>query len=158
MDGRRHVDHTRRSTIPRLARRAASCYKGILDERARGVFTGKVYVRPTAQQTSAEQTNRNLLLTEGAAVETRPQLEIYTDDVKCTHGAAVGRLDDDALFYMRQRGIGLGEARTLLTYAFASEVLEQLKLESLRRDLERTVVRRIGGDGRAPAPTEGVLA
>jgi Fe-S cluster assembly protein SufD len=148
MDGRRHVDH--HTTIDHSAPHTTSreLYKGILDDRSRGVFTGKVFVRSEAQQTSAEQTNRNLLLADGAIVEARPQLEIYADDVKCTHGAAVGRLDDDALFYMRQRGIGLVQARSLLTYAFATEVLETLSIRKLRRDLERSVLQRIArGDG-----------
>jgi Fe-S cluster assembly protein SufD len=158
MDGRRHVDHhtTIDHSVPRTTSREV--YKGILDDRSRGVFTGKVFVRKDAQQTSAEQTNRNLLLAEGAVVETRPQLEIYADDVKCTHGAAVGRLDEDALFYMRQRGIDLAQARTLLTYAFASEVLESLGVRKLCRDVERDVLRRIARGDVVALDVEGATA
>jgi len=145
----RHVDH--HTTIDHAAPKTTSreLYKGILDGESRGVFTGKVYVRPDAQETSAEQTNKNLLLSEGAVVETRPQLEIYADDVKCSHGAAVGRLDEDALFYLRQRGLDLAHARSLLTYAFGSEVLEKLTSGELRRSLERIVLERVRGSGEA---------
>jgi Fe-S cluster assembly protein SufD len=156
--GRRHVDH--HTTIDHAVARTTSreLYKGILDDNARGVFTGKVYVRPDAQQVSAEQSNRNLLLAEGAVVETRPQLEIYADDVKCTHGATVGRLDEDALFYMRQRGIDPAQARSLLTYAFGSEVLETLSLPALRRSLERAVLARLAGADGSLEAIEGDMA
>jgi Fe-S cluster assembly protein SufD len=119
-------------------------YKGVLDGRSRAVFNGKVLVRPEAQKTDAKQTNRNLLLSEGARVHTKPQLEIFADDVKCTHGATVGRLDDVAMFYLRSRGIGEADARTLLTYAFASEVVEQVALEPVRHALERLIRERLG--------------
>jgi Fe-S cluster assembly protein SufD len=143
VQGSQHVDH--HTTIDHAKPRTTSreLYKGILDESSRGVFTGKVLVRKDAQQISAEQTNRNLLLADGAQVETRPQLEIYADDVKCTHGAAVGRLDEDALFYMRQRGIDPAQARSLLTYGFASEVLAELGIDDLREALEQTVLARV---------------
>lgn len=119
-------------------------YKGVLEGRSRAVFNGKVLVRPEAQKTDAKQTNRNLLLSDGARVHTKPQLEIFADDVKCTHGATVGRLDDVALFYIRSRGIAEAEARTLLTYAFAAEVVEEVSLEPVRRELERLVRERLG--------------
>ena len=119
-------------------------YKGVMDGRSRAVFNGKVLVRPEAQKTDAKQTNRNLLLSDGARVDTKPQLEIFADDVKCTHGATVGRLDDVALFYLRSRGIPESAARTLLTYAFAAEVVEEVALEPVRLELERLVRERLG--------------
>ena len=103
-------------------------YKGILAGRSRAVFNGKIIVRPDAQKTDAKQTNKALLLTDDAQVNTKPQLEIFADDVKCTHGAAIGQLDDDALFYLQARGIGAHEARNLLIHAFAGEVLDRIAI------------------------------
>ena len=111
-------------------------YKGILDGTSHGVFNGKVFVDPQAQQTDGKQTNHALLIGEGARVDTKPQLEIFADDVKCTHGATVGRLDEMAKFYMKSRGIGAERTRALLTYAFAAEVLELIELEPLKVALE----------------------
>jgi Fe-S cluster assembly protein SufD len=125
--------------------RSWEVYKGVLQDRSRAVFNGKVFVRPEAQKTDAKQTNRNLLLSDGAKVDTKPQLEIFADDVRCTHGATVGRLDDLALFYARSRGIPAGEAERLLTYAFAAEVVEEVALEPVRRELERLVRERLAG-------------
>jgi Fe-S cluster assembly protein SufD len=123
--------------------RSWEVYKGVLDGRSRAVFNGKVFVKPEAQKTDAKQTNRNLLLSDGARVDTKPQLEIFADDVKCTHGATVGRLDDLALFYARSRGIPALAAERLLTYAFAAEVIEEVALEPVRRELERLVRDRL---------------
>jgi Fe-S cluster assembly protein SufD len=123
--------------------RSWEVYKGVLDGRSRGVFNGKVFVKPEAQKTDAKQTNRNLLLSDGARVDTKPQLEIFADDVRCTHGATVGRLDDVALFYARSRGIPLLAAERLLTYAFAAEVIEEIALEPVRVELERLVRDRL---------------
>jgi Fe-S cluster assembly protein SufD len=109
------------------------------------VFNGKVYVTPDAQKTDAKQTNRNLLLSAEARVDTKPQLEIFADDVKCTHGATVGRLDEVSLFYMKSRGIPAALARKLLTYAFAAEVLEELPEGAVRGRLEALVMERLGG-------------
>ncbi len=125
--------------------RSWEVYKGVLDGRSRAVFNGKVLVRPEAQKTNAKQTNRNLLLSDGARVDTKPQLEIFADDVKCTHGATVGRLDDLALFYARSRGIPVRAAERLLTYAFAAEVIEEVALEPVRNELERLVRQRLAG-------------
>jgi Fe-S cluster assembly protein SufD len=125
--------------------RSWEVYKGVLDGRSRAVFNGKVFVRPEAQKTDAKQTNRNLLLSDGARVDTKPQLEIFADDVRCTHGATVGRLDDLALFYARSRGIPVLAAERLLTYAFAAEVIEEIALEPVRRELERLVRDRLAG-------------
>jgi Fe-S cluster assembly protein SufD len=124
--------------------RSWEVYKGILDDRSRAVFNGKVFVRPEAQKTDAKQTNRNLLLSDGARVDTKPQLEIFADDVKCTHGATVGRLDDIALFYARSRGVPAQEAQRLLTYAFAAEVIGEVALEPVRVELERLLRERLG--------------
>ena len=126
--------------------RSWEVYKGVLDGRSRAVFNGKVFVRPEAQKTDAKQTNRNLLLSDGARVDTKPQLEIFADDVKCTHGATVGRLDDLALFYARSRGVPAEQAHRLLTYAFAAEVLAEVSLDSVREELERLVRERLAAD------------
>jgi Fe-S cluster assembly protein SufD len=141
-DGQQHVDHQTR--IEHVAPNCASheVYKGILDGASHGVFNGKVYVHPEAQKTDGKQTNNNLLLSERAHVDTKPQLEIFADDVKCTHGATVGRLDEVALFYMKSRGIDRVTARELLTYAFAAEVLERIPLDALRIELEAQAMKR----------------
>jgi Fe-S cluster assembly protein SufD len=111
-------------------------YKGILDGRAHGVFNGKIFVRQDAQKTDAKQTNQTLLLSEDAVINTKPQLEIYADDVKCTHGATVGQLQDEAIFYLRSRGIGEREAKSLLTFAFANDIIGRLPVSALRSHLE----------------------
>ncbi|MBM3321122.1 MAG: Fe-S cluster assembly protein SufD [Candidatus Eisenbacteria bacterium] len=118
-------------------------YKGILTDRARGVFSGRIVVRPDAQKTDAKQTNQTLLLSAEAAVHTKPQLEIYADDVKCTHGATVGRLDENAVFYLRSRGIEEAAARSLLTYAFAADLVGRVDAAPLRRRLEEILVARL---------------
>ena len=123
--------------------RSWEVYKGVLDGRSRAVFNGKVFVKPEAQKTDAKQTNRNLLLSDTAKVDTKPQLEIFADDVKCTHGATVGRLDDVALFYARSRGLPAERAQLLLTYAFAAEVTSEVVLEPVRNELERLVRDRL---------------
>jgi Fe-S cluster assembly protein SufD len=119
-------------------------YKGILDDRSRAVFNGKVLVKPEAQKTDAKQTNRNLLLSPNAKVDTKPQLEIFADDVKCTHGATVGFLDPQGLFYLRSRGIPIEAARKILTYAFAAEVVDEVALAPVRETLNRLVLGRLG--------------
>ncbi len=115
-------------------------YKGILDGKAHGVFNGKIYVRQDAQKTDAKQTNQTLLLSDDATINTKPQLEIYADDVKCTHGATVGQLDAEAIFYLRSRGIGSAEARSLLTYAFANDIISRIKVATVREELERSLL------------------
>lgn len=110
-------------------------YNGILDGHSRGVFHGRIIVHKAAQKTDAKQTNRNLLLSEDAQIDTKPQLEIYADDVKCTHGATIGQINKDAIFYLRSRGVGEEAARALLLFAFASESLERIKVEPIRRYL-----------------------
>ena len=118
-------------------------YKGILDGNARAVFNGKIFVREGAQKTDAMQTNKNLLLSDKAHVDTKPQLEIYADDVKCAHGAAVGQIDPDELFYLETRGITPELGRSLLTYGFAEEVIGKIKIESIRSELDATVLRQL---------------
>jgi Fe-S cluster assembly protein SufD len=118
-------------------------YKGILDGKARAVFNGKVFVRHGAQKTDAMQTNKNLLLSNDAHVDTKPQLEIFADDVKCAHGAAIGQLDEDELFYLSTRGIHSDLARNLLTYGFAEEVIGKIKIESIKTQLDEAVLHRL---------------
>jgi len=118
-------------------------YKGILDGNGRAVFNGKIFVREGAQKTDAMQTNKNLLLSEKARVDTKPQLEIYADDVKCAHGAAIGQIDPEELFYLETRGIGPELGRNLLTYGFAEEVIAKIKIESIRSKLDEIVLRQL---------------
>lgn len=121
-------------------------YKYILDEESQGVFAGKMLIRPDAQRTNSQQTNRNLCLTKCARMYAQPQLEIYADDVKCSHGSTVGQLDENALFYMQQRGIPMEEARHLLMFAFAGEVIEKIPLEAIRDRLHILVEKRFRGE------------
>lgn len=117
-------------------------YKNVLDDSSHGVFNGKVYVHPVAQKTDGKQTNKTLLLSEAAHMDTKPQLEIFADDVKCTHGATIGQIDETALFYLKSRGISNTLARQLLTYAFAADVLETIELDPVRESLERLALER----------------
>lgn len=121
-------------------------FKGVMDDRSVGTFTGRIIVRPDAQQTNAYQSNNNLLLTDGAKANSRPQLEIYADDVKCSHGATVGQLDEDALFYLRSRGIGVDEATILLMYAFAYEVIDKISEPELKERIITMVEKRFRGE------------
>ena len=133
------------STIDHIAPRCAShqLYKGILDGKSRAVFNGKVFVRRDAQQTDARQTNKNLLLSPDARVDTKPQLEIFADDVKCSHGATVGQLEEEELFYLRSRGLHDDLARNLLTYGFAEELVAKLKIDSIRAQLDEAILNRL---------------
>ncbi len=121
-------------------------YKGILGGASRAVFNGKIIVRQDAQKTDAKQTNRALLLTDGATINTKPQLEIFADDVKCTHGAAIGQLDDEAIFYLRARGMTYAEARDMLIHAFAGQVLDGVTVEPLRAALETELFDQLAKD------------
>jgi Fe-S cluster assembly protein SufD len=142
LDRDQHMDH--QTSIEHVAPNCYSreLYKGILDGTSHGVFNGKVYVHPEAQKTDGKQTNNTLLLSEKAQIDTKPQLEIFADDVKCTHGATIGRLDETALFYMKSRGIGAVHARELLTYAFAADVLETIEVDAVREGLEQLTLMR----------------
>jgi Fe-S cluster assembly protein SufD len=138
-----HLDH--HTLVEHATPHCASheLYKGILGGRSTGVFRGRIHVRPQAQKTDAYQANRNLLLSPEAEIDTKPQLEIYADDVKCSHGATVGQLDEEALFYLRARGLDLGQARGLLTRAFAGQLLDRLPEAALREHLERRVAAKL---------------
>ena len=125
-------------------------YKGILDDKSSAVFNGSIVVRKDAQKTDARQSNKNLLLSEGATINSKPQLEINADDVKCTHGTSIGHLDEASVFYLRSRGIGPEDARTLLTYGFANDVLNKMKVEEVRERLEKALLARLS-NGRTNA-------
>ncbi len=118
-------------------------YNGILDGRSKGVFHGRILVRPDAQKTDAKQTNKNLLLSDDATVDTKPQLEIYADDVKCTHGATIGQLNDESIFYLRARGIGLERARQMLIHAFAGEIIDRIRYAPVREEMDAIVWDRL---------------
>jgi Fe-S cluster assembly protein SufD len=145
-DGDRLVDNHTTIDHARAHCPSHEVYKGILGGRARAVFNGKIIVRQDAQKTDAKQTNRALLLTDDALINTKPQLEIFADDVKCTHGAAIGQLDDDAIFYLRARGLTFFEARDMLIHAFAGQILERVKVEPLRTALESELYARLARD------------
>jgi Fe-S cluster assembly protein SufD len=141
-DGKQHIDNF--TAIEHVKPRASSfeLYKGILGGAAHGVFNGKIVVHKDAQKTDARQTNKNLLLSPNAMVNTKPQLEIYADDVKCSHGSSIGQIDADALFYLRSRGLGAEEARNLLSFAFAADVIGKMRIGQLRARLEEYLVTR----------------
>ena len=146
VDKNQHVDNN--TFIDHVASDCQSneLYKYVLDDQAVGAFAGLVCVRPDAQRTSSQQTNRNLCATREARMYTQPQLEIYADDVKCSHGATVGQLDENALFYMRSRGIAEKEARLMLMFAFVNEVIDCIRLEALKDRLHHLVEKRFRGE------------
>lgn len=121
-------------------------FKGVLDDMSTGAFNGRILVRPDAQKTLAYQKNNNILLSDDAKMDTKPQLEIYADDVKCSHGATVGQLDNDALFYLQSRGINKREARLMLMFGFAHEVIQNIKIEALRDRMDNLVMQRLKGE------------
>ncbi|RON02430.1 Fe-S cluster assembly protein SufD [Pseudomonas brassicacearum] len=143
--GQQHLDN--QTTIEHQAPSCTSRerYKGVIDDHGHGIFDGRIIVRPGAMKTDASQTNKNLLLSTSAQVNTQPRLEIFADDVKCAHGAAVGQLDEQAIFYLRSRGIALAAARSLLTFAFVSEMLELIQLEPLREHVQRLITAQLRG-------------
>ena len=145
--GKQHVDNHTSIEHAKPHCNSFEFYKGILDDRSSGVFNGRIIVRPHAQKTDSKQTNQNLLLSEEALVNTNPQLEIYADDVKCTHGATIGQLDAEAVFYLQSRGIGREAARQLLTFAFANDVASQIRIEPIRARLEKTLFHRLAEKG-----------
>jgi Fe-S cluster assembly protein SufD len=118
-------------------------FNGILDDKSKGVFHGRILVQPIAQKTDAKQTNKNLLLSDDATADTKPQLEIYADDVKCTHGATVGQLNDESIFYLRSRGLDTETARRMLIHAFAGEIIERIRYEPAREELDKLVWERL---------------
>jgi Fe-S cluster assembly protein SufD len=137
IDNHTVIDHAR----PNCA--SHELYKAVLDGTSRGVFNGKIFVRKDAQKTDAKQTNKTLLLSDDATIDTKPQLEIFADDVKCTHGATVGQLDEEQVFYLRTRGIGESDARDILTFAFASDIVSRVHVAPLREQLEALIRRRL---------------
>lgn len=141
--GRQHVDNQTSIDHAKPHGTSSELYKGILSGQSKGVFNGRIIVRPDAQKTSARQTNKNLILSEEALVNTKPLLEIFANDVKCTHGATIGRLDENQVFYLRSRGMSESHARSLLTYAFASDIVQRIKVPSLKKGLEQWIFRRL---------------
>ena len=137
VDNHTTVDHKKPNSF------SNELYKGLMDGKSKGVFNGKIYVRPHAQKTNAFQSNRNLLLSDDATVNTKPQLEIWADDVKCSHGCTTGQLDEEALFYLQSRGIPKGTAKAMLLYAFAGEVLDTIKNEQLKNYIDSIVSERL---------------
>lgn len=143
VDGKTHVDN--HSIVDNVKPNCFSneFYKGIMDGNSTGVFNGKIFVRQDAQKTNAYQSNKNVLISDSASVNTKPQLEIFADDVKCSHGCTIGSLDDEALFYLRARGLDEKKAKALLLHAFAADILEQVKPEALRSYLEQKIDARL---------------
>ena len=143
--GEQHIDN--HTSIDHAKPHAASheLYKGILDGKSSAVFSGKILVRKDAQKTDAKQTNKNLVLSEDAVINTKPELQILADDVRCTHGATIGQLDPEGIFYLQSRGIGLADARNLLIYAFARDIVDRIKVPSLRDRLEKLLLEKLHG-------------
>jgi len=138
-NGRQHIDNHTLVDHRQPNSYSSELYKGILEDRSTGVFNGKIFVRPDAQKTNAYQSCKNVVLSNNATMNTKPQLEIYADDVKCSHGTTTGKLNEEALFYLRSRGIPQDEARALLMYAFAEDVIQQIKIDAVREQLERRI-------------------
>ncbi len=143
LGGNQH--HDTHSTIDHALPNCLShqTYKGVLNDKSRGVFNGKVFVRANASGTDAQQSNKNLLLSNDARVDTKPQLEIFNDDVKCSHGATVGQLEEEELFYLLSRGISEKLAKNLLTYGFAEEIINKIGIEEIKKDLDEVVLNRL---------------
>ena len=137
VDNQTEVDHIKPNSC------SNELYKGIMDESSKGVFNGKIYVRQEAQKTNAFQANNNVLISDKATVNTKPQLEIWADDVKCSHGCTTGQLDEEAVFYLRSRGIGETQARAMILRAFAREVLDKIEYEGLKEYVEREIAKRL---------------
>ncbi|MEP6946679.1 MAG: Fe-S cluster assembly protein SufD [Acidobacteriota bacterium] len=134
------IDHT----VPNCT--SHQNYKGVMNDNSRGVFNGKVFVRENAHGTDANQSNKNLLLSDTARVDTKPQLEIFNDDVKCAHGATVGQLEEEELFYLLTRGLPMTLARNLLTYGFVEEVINKIEIESIKSELDAAVLNRLNAE------------
>jgi Fe-S cluster assembly protein SufD len=145
VDGKRHVDHHTRIEHAQPRGVSREYYRGILADAARGVFTGRIRVAPGAIRTDAVQRTDSLLLSAQAETDARPELEIYADDVKCAHGATVGQLDEDGLFYLRSRGLDEADARNILIYAFAAQALARIELAPLRHRAAAAIRARLPG-------------
>jgi len=144
IDGKQTVDHHTLADHQAPRCNSNELYKGIFDDKAHGIFNGKVIVHQPAQKTDAFQANNNVLLSDTAQIDTKPQLEIFADDVKCSHGCTVGQLDEDAMFYLQSRGIGSKEARAMLMYAFTNDALERVKIDSLKKKLNLLIAKKLG--------------
>jgi Fe-S cluster assembly protein SufD len=146
LKGNTHVDN--HTTVDNVKPNCFSneLYKGIINDSATGVFNGKIFVQPQAQKTNAYQSNKNILLSDTASVNTKPQLEIFADDVKCSHGCTIGRLDEEGLFYLQSRGIREDVARSLLVHAFAVDVLEHIKPAAIRKYVDQLISKRLEFD------------
>ena len=146
LSGMQHADthSTIDHTVPNCV--SHQSYKGVLNDKSRGVFNGKVFVRENAHGTNAQQSNKNLLLSNDARVDTKPQLEIFNDDVKCAHGATVGQLEEEELFYLLSRGLNESLARNLLTYGFAEEIVNKIGIESIKKQLDEAVLNRLNAN------------
>jgi Fe-S cluster assembly protein SufD len=139
VNGRQHVDNHTEIDHAKPHGTSHELYKGILDGNATAVFNGRIIVRKDAQKTDSKQTNKNLVLSDDAVINTKPELQILADDVRCTHGATIGQLDAEAMFYLQSRGIGRRQARDLLTYAFAQDIIDRVKVPSLKDYLEKVL-------------------
>ena len=137
VNGSQHVDNHTSIDHAQPHGTSHELYKGILDGKASAVFNGRIMVRKDAQKTDSKQTNKNLVLSDEAVINTKPELQIFADDVRCTHGATIGQLDAESMFYLQSRGIGKHDARSLLTYAFAQDIIDRVKVQSLKDSLER---------------------
>ena len=146
LEDKQHVDH--HTLVHHIVPNCESHqdYKGIYDDKSTGVFNGKVIVEKEAQKTNAYQQNNNVLISDKATINAKPQLEIFADDVKCSHGCTIGQLDDQALFYMQQRGIPKKEAKALLMYAFANTVLESVKIPELKSRINKLIAKKLNVD------------
>ncbi len=144
--GRQHVDHHTTIDHARPHCESHEYMNGVLDGRSHGVFNGRIIVRPGAQRTDSKQTNNNLVLSDDARADSQPQLEIYADDVKCTHGATLGPIDEKAVFYLKSRGISAAEARSLLTYGFGAEIIDRMEIAPLQAQLDRLIRGRLLGE------------
>jgi len=137
VNGTQHIDNHTSIDHAKPHGTSHELYKGILDDRSSAVFNGRIIVRKDAQKTDSKQTNKNLVLSDDAVIDTKPELQILADDVRCTHGATIGQLDAESLFYLQSRGIGKQQARSLLTYAFAQDVIDRIQVADLREQLEK---------------------
>ncbi|HTO35014.1 MAG TPA: SufD family Fe-S cluster assembly protein, partial [Flavobacterium sp.] len=146
IEGKQHVDHYTLVHHAQPNCESHQDYKGIFGDSAIGVFNGKIYVDKIAQKTNAFQQNNNVLMSEKAIINAKPQLEIFADDVKCSHGCTIGQLDESALFYMRQRGIPEKEARALLMYAFSNDVIASIKISSLQQRIMKLIAKKLNVD------------
>ncbi|MHA4741512.1 Fe-S cluster assembly protein SufD [Dyadobacter sp. MSC1_007] len=142
-DGTQHVDNHTVADHCKPNSESNELYKGILRDKSKGVFNGKIFVRPDAQKTNAFQSCKNIVLSPEASMNTKPQLEIFADDVKCSHGTTTGQIDEEALFYMRSRGISRPEAMSLLMFAFCADVVSQIKIDSIREYLENVIIQKL---------------